>query len=44
MYYTEFQCLIVNLNRNYTVKCTALHYALSEDLKDILSIQNLAKE
>jgi hypothetical protein len=43
-YYTEFQRLIVDLNWNYMVKCTALHHSLSEDLKDILSIQDLPEQ
>jgi hypothetical protein len=42
-YYTEFQCLIADLNWNDVVKCVALHCSLSEELKDILSTQNLPK-
>jgi hypothetical protein len=44
MYYAEFQCLIADLNWNNVAKCMALHYGLYEELKDILSIQDLPKD
>jgi hypothetical protein len=37
-YYTEFQCLIVDLNWNNAAKHVALHRSLYKELKDILSI------
>jgi hypothetical protein len=43
-YYAEFQCLIVVLNWNDTAKCAALHRGLCEELKDILSTQDLPKD
>jgi hypothetical protein len=43
-YYTQFQCLIVDLNWNDAVKHAALHHSLSEELKDILSMQDLHEE
>jgi hypothetical protein len=43
-YYAEFQRLIVDLNWNNAAKHTALHRSLSEELKDILSIQDLPEE
>jgi hypothetical protein len=43
-YYTMFQCLIVDLNRNDAVKHAALYHSLCEELKDILSIQDLPKD
>jgi hypothetical protein len=44
MYYAEFQRLIVDLNWNDTVKCMALHRGLCEELKDILSTQDLPED
>jgi hypothetical protein len=44
IYYVEFQYLITDLNWNDAVKYVALHDSLSEELKDILSIQDLPKE
>jgi hypothetical protein len=38
MYYTEFQCLIADLNWNDAANHAALHHGLCEDLKAILSI------
>jgi hypothetical protein len=43
-YYTEFQCLIVDLNWNEAAKHAALHRGLCEELKDILSTQDLPKD
>jgi hypothetical protein len=44
MYYAEFQCLIADINWNDMVKHAALHHDLCEELKDILSIQDLPKD
>jgi hypothetical protein len=44
MYYAEFQCIIIDLNWNNTAKYAALHYTLYEELKDILSMQDLPKD
>jgi hypothetical protein len=44
MYYAEFQCLIMDLNCNNVVKYAALHCGLYEELKDILSMQDLPKD
>jgi hypothetical protein len=44
MYYAEFQHLIVDLNWNDAVKRAALHRGLCEELKDILSTQDLPKD
>jgi hypothetical protein len=43
-YYTEFQCLIVDFNCKDAAKHAALHRRLCEELKDILSMQDLPKE
>jgi hypothetical protein len=43
-YYAEFQCLIVDLNWNDAAKRAALHRSLCEELKDILSIQDLPED
>jgi hypothetical protein len=43
-YYAEFQCLMADLNWNDAAKHAALHCGMSEELKDILSIQDLPKE
>jgi hypothetical protein len=43
-YYTEFQCLIADLDWNDAVKQAALHRGLSEELKDILSTQDLPED
>jgi hypothetical protein len=43
-YYAEFQCLIVDLNWNDAAKCMALHRGLCEELKDILSTQDLPED
>jgi hypothetical protein len=43
-YYVEFQRLIADLDWNDAVKRAALHRSLSEDLKDILSTQDLPEE
>jgi hypothetical protein len=43
-YYAEFQCLIADLNWNDAAKCAALHHGLCEELKDILSIQDLPED
>jgi hypothetical protein len=40
-YYAEFQRLIADRNWNDMAKCAALHHGLSEELKDILSTQDL---
>jgi hypothetical protein len=44
MYYAEFQRLIADLNWNDAVKCTALHHSLCEELKNILSTQDLPED
>jgi hypothetical protein len=44
MYFAEFQYLIADLNWNDVVKHAALHHGLCEELKDILSIQDLPEE
>jgi hypothetical protein len=43
-YYAEVQCLIVDLNWNDAVKRAALHRGLCEELKDILSTQDLPED
>jgi hypothetical protein len=43
-YYAEFQRLIADLNWNDTVKHTALHCGLCQELKDILSTQDLPED
>jgi hypothetical protein len=43
-YYAEFQCLIVDLDWNDAAKRAALHRGLSEELKDILSTQDLPED
>jgi hypothetical protein len=43
-YYAEFQCLIADLNWNDTAKRAALHHGLCEELKDILSTQDLPED
>jgi hypothetical protein len=43
-YYAEFQSLIADLNWNDTAKCVALHRGLCEELKDILSTQDLPED
>jgi hypothetical protein len=43
-YYAEFQRLIAHLNWNDAVKHVALHRGLCEELKDILSIQDLPED
>jgi hypothetical protein len=43
-YYAEFQRLIVDLDWNDAVKRAALHRGLSEELKDILSTQDLPED
>jgi hypothetical protein len=43
-YYAEFQRLIADLNWNDAAKHAALHRGLCEELKDILSIQDLPED
>jgi hypothetical protein len=43
-YYAEFQRLIANLQWNDAAKRAALHRGLSEELKDILSTQDLPED
>jgi hypothetical protein len=43
-YYAEFQCLIADLDWNDAVKRAALHHGLREELKDILSTQDLPED
>jgi hypothetical protein len=43
-YYAEFQCLIADLHWNDATKRAALHQGLSEELKDILSTQDLPED
>jgi hypothetical protein len=43
-YYAKFQRLIADLNWNDTAKRAALHRGLCEELKDILSIQDLPED
>jgi hypothetical protein len=43
-YYAEFQRLIADLDWNDTPKQAALHHGLSEELKDILSTQDLPED
>jgi hypothetical protein len=43
-YYVEFQCFIADLDWNDAAKQAALHHGLSEELKDILSTQDLPKD
>jgi hypothetical protein len=43
-YYTEFQCLIADINWNDAANRMALHRGLCEELKDILSIQELPED
>jgi hypothetical protein len=43
-YYAEFQRLIADLNCNDAVKHVALHRGLCDELKDILSIQDLPED
>jgi hypothetical protein len=43
-YYAKLQCLIVDLNWNDMAKYVALYYSLCEELKDILSIQDLPED
>jgi hypothetical protein len=43
-YYAEFQRLIADLNWNDAVKHAALHRGLCEELKDILSTQDLPED
>jgi hypothetical protein len=44
MYYAEIQCLIADLDWNDTVKQASLYCGLSEELKDILSTQDLTED
>jgi hypothetical protein len=44
VYYAEFQCLIADLNWNDAAKRMALHRGLCEELKDILSAQDLPED
>jgi hypothetical protein len=44
MYYAEFQRLIADLDWNDTAKQATLHRGLSEELKDILSTQDLPED
>jgi hypothetical protein len=44
VYYAEFQCLIADLNWNDAAKRVALHRGLCEELKDILSTQDLPED
>jgi hypothetical protein len=44
IYYTEFQRLIADLDWNDTAKRAALYCGLSEELKDILSTQDLPED
>jgi hypothetical protein len=44
MYYAEFQCFIADLNWNDAAKRMALHRGLCEELKDILSTQDLPED
>jgi hypothetical protein len=44
MYYVKFQCLIADLDWNDAAKQAALHRGLSEELKDILSTQDLPED
>jgi hypothetical protein len=44
MYYAEFQRLIADLDWNDAAKRAALHRGLSEELKDILSTQDLPED
>jgi hypothetical protein len=43
-YYAEFQCLIADLDWNNAAKRAALHRGLCEELKDILSTQDLPED
>jgi hypothetical protein len=43
-YYGEFQCLIPDVNWNDAAKHAALHRGLCEELKDILSTQDLPED
>jgi hypothetical protein len=43
-YYTEFQRLVADLQWNDAAKWAALHRGLSEELKDILSTQDLPED
>jgi hypothetical protein len=43
-YYAEFQCLMADLNWNDAAKRAALHRGLCEELKDILSTQDLPED
>jgi hypothetical protein len=43
-YYAEFQRLIADLDWNDAAKRAALHRGLSEELKDILSMQDLPED
>jgi hypothetical protein len=44
MYYAEFQRLIADLDWNDAAKRAALHCGLCEELKDILSTQDLPED
>jgi hypothetical protein len=43
-YFAKFQCIVTNLNWNNGAKHATLYCSLSEDLKDILSNQDLPKD
>lgn len=43
-YFVEFQYIIAKLNWNNAAKHPALNHGLSEELKDILSTQDLPKD
>jgi hypothetical protein len=43
-YYAEFQHLVADLQWNDAMKRATLHHGLSEELKDILSTQDLPED
>jgi hypothetical protein len=43
-YYTKFQDLVTHLQYNNAIKRAAPHHSLHEELKDILSTQDLPKD
>jgi hypothetical protein len=44
MYYAEFQCLVADVDWNDAAKQAAFHWGLCDELKDILSTQDIPKD
>jgi hypothetical protein len=44
MYHAEFQCLVADVDWNDTTKWAAFHWGLCDELKDILSTQDIPED